>query len=53
MQEGFIRAQVAAGDDLVKAGSFHALHDLGKLHTVGRDYPVRDGDVIEFLFRAP
>jgi GTP-binding protein YchF len=53
MQEGFIRAQVAAAEDLVAAGSFHALHDLGKLHTVGRDYPVRDGDVVEFLFRAP
>jgi GTP-binding protein YchF len=53
MRDGFIRAHVAASDDLLEAGSFHALHDLGKLHTVGRDHPVRDGDVIEFLFRAP
>ncbi len=52
MQEGFIRAQVASCDELLEAGSFQELHHRGRLRTEGRDYPVHDGDVIEFAFRA-
>jgi hypothetical protein len=51
-QRGFIRAEVIAFDDLVKAGSEHNAREHGQLRTEGRDYVVRDGDVIRFLFNV-
>ena len=50
MQEGFIRAEVVAVADLEQAGSMAALRENGKLRTEGRDYFIRDGDVVNFLF---
>lgn len=50
MERGFVRAQVADAEELLEAGSLHELHRHGRLRTEGRDYRVRDGDVIEFLF---
>ncbi len=50
MEKGFIRAQVATFDELREHGGFPALHRLGLLRTEGRDYLIRDGDVVEFLF---
>lgn len=44
----FIRAEVVAYDDLVKAGSFAEAKSKGVLRTEGKEYIVRDGDVIEF-----
>jgi ribosome-binding ATPase YchF (GTP1/OBG family) len=38
--------------DLVEHGSRHALHDLGLIHVVGRDYVVQDKDVLQVLFKA-
>lgn len=52
MEKGFIRAEVAAYEDLVNEGTYDKLRGAGKLHTEGRDYVVKDGDVIEFLFKA-
>lgn len=52
MEAGFVRARVAAADDLLELGSAAAVRDAGRLRTEGREYPVRDGDVIEFLFSA-
>src|SRR5919108_5933692 len=46
MQEGFVRAEVVGWQELVDAGSFAHARELGKLRTEGRDYVVRDGDVI-------
>jgi len=48
-EKKFIRAQVVAYLDLVQAGSLAAARDTGKLRTEGKDYIVKDGDVIEFL----
>ncbi len=48
-QTKYIRAQVVAFDDLVTCGSKAAARDQGKLHTEGKEYIVKDGDVIEFL----
>ncbi len=48
-QTKYIRAQVVAFDDLVVCGSKNAARDQGKLRTEGKEYTVRDGDVIEFL----
>lgn len=47
-KEKFIRAEVVAYDDLVSAGSFNAAREKGKLRTEGKEYIVKDGDVIEF-----
>lgn len=48
-KDKYIRAQVVAFDDLAKAGSIAAARDSGKLRTEGKEYIVRDGDVIEFM----
>jgi ribosome-binding ATPase len=49
-QKNFIRAEVTSVDELVAAGSMDALRAAGKLRLEGRDYLVRDGDVV--LFRV-
>ena len=48
IEHGFIRAQVVPYDALVAAGSLAACRDKGTLRVEGRDYEVKDGDVIEF-----
>jgi len=48
-QTKYIRAQVVAFEDLVACGSKAAARDQGKLKTEGKEYIVKDGDVIEFL----
>jgi hypothetical protein len=44
----FIRASVVSYEDLIQSGSIAAARDSGKLRTEGKEYIVRDGDVIEF-----
>ena len=44
----FIRAEVTSVDELVAAGSMEALRASGKLRIEGRDYRVKDGDVVFF-----
>lgn len=44
----FIRAEVVAYDDLVTCGSFVEAKAQGKLRTEGKEYVVKDGDVVEF-----
>jgi ribosome-binding ATPase len=51
-ERGFIRAEVVHFDELVKAGSEHHAREHGVLRAEGRDYVVRDGDVIRFLFNV-
>ncbi len=51
MEEGFIRARVAAFEEFVECGDFHALQHQGRLRTEGKDYEIADGDVVEFLFQ--
>jgi ribosome-binding ATPase len=48
-EQKYIRAQVVAFDDLVSAGSIAKAREAGKLRTEGKDYIVKDGDVIEFM----
>jgi len=50
MERGFIRAEVVAFDDLKNAGSTAACRERGTLRLEGKDYVVRDGDVIHFRF---
>jgi GTP-binding protein YchF len=52
MERGFIRAEVISFDDLVKCGSIAEARKRGLLQTEGRNYIVKDGDVITFLFNV-
>jgi len=47
-EKKFIRAEVISWQKLVEAGNWHRARELGLIRTVGRDYEVEDGDVIEF-----
>jgi ribosome-binding ATPase len=51
-ERGFIRAEVVHFDDLVRSGSEHHAREHGVLRAEGRDYVVKDGDVIRFLFNV-
>lgn len=51
-EKGFIRAQVFNVEDLKTLGSEKAVKDAGKLRSEGREYVVKDGDVVEFLFNV-
>ncbi|UCC18049.1 MAG: redox-regulated ATPase YchF [Dehalococcoidales bacterium] len=52
MEKGFIRAEVTAYEDLVRCGSFSEAKKQGVLRLEGKTYPVRNGDVITFLFHV-
>ncbi|HVH65884.1 MAG TPA: DUF933 domain-containing protein [Candidatus Acidoferrum sp.] len=47
-EKHFIRAEVTSVDELVAAGSMESLRAAGKLRIEGRDYRVKDGDVVFF-----
>jgi len=47
-EKHFIRAEVTSVDELVTAGSMEALRTAGKLRIEGREYRVKDGDVVFF-----
>lgn len=51
-EKGFIRAEVIHYEDYVKYGSEAGCRDAGKLHVEGKDYIVRDGDVMHFRFNV-
>jgi GTP-binding protein YchF len=51
-ERGFIRAEVTSYDDYVACGGEQGAKEAGKLRLEGRDYRVRDGDVIHFRFNV-
>jgi len=51
-ERGFIKAEVCRWDDLVAHGSDAALREKALLRVEGKDYVVRDGDVIHFRFNV-
>ena len=51
-EKGFIRAEVIAFDDFVTLGGEQAAKDAGKWRLEGKDYVVKDGDVIHFRFNV-
>jgi GTP-binding protein YchF len=51
-ERGFIRAEVASYDDYVACGGEQGAKETGKLRLEGREYRVRDGDVIHFRFNV-
>jgi GTP-binding protein YchF len=51
-ERGFIRAQTIAYDDFVKFGGEQGAKDAGKMRAEGKEYVVKDGDVLHFLFNV-
>ncbi len=49
-ERGFIKAEVVSYEDMVELGSFQAARGKGVLRLEGKDYVVREGDVILFRF---
>jgi GTP-binding protein YchF len=52
LQRGFIKADVIFWKDLLGAGSFANARHLGKVRLEGKDYVVKDGDVLEIRFNV-
>jgi GTP-binding protein YchF len=51
-EKGFIRAETIAYDDYVELGGEHGARDAGKLRLEGKEYIVREGDVMHFRFNV-
>ncbi|HZK09687.1 MAG TPA: redox-regulated ATPase YchF [Clostridia bacterium] len=52
IQRGFIRAETIDFDDLIKAGSMLKAKELGLVRLEGKEYIVKDGDIILFRFNV-
>ncbi len=50
MERGFIRAEVVSYNDFIQRGNYAACRTDGVLRMEGRNYEVKDGDIIEFRF---
>jgi ribosome-binding ATPase len=46
LQRGFVRAEVVAYDDLISLGGMNEAKAKGKLRLEGKEYPVKDGDIV-------
>ena len=51
-EKGFIRAEVIAYDDYVSYGSETKVKEAGKMRVEGKNYVVKDGDIMHFLFNV-
>ena len=51
-EKGFIRAETIAYDDFVSLGGEHKAKEAGKMRLEGKDYVVKDGDVMHFRFNV-
>ena len=51
-ERGFIRAEVVAFDDLMECGSMTAAKEKGLVRSEGKEYVVKDGDIILFRFNV-
>ncbi|GAB3111585.1 redox-regulated ATPase YchF [Streptomyces calidiresistens] len=51
-QKGFIKAEIVSYDELVEAGSLAEARAKGRARMEGKDYVMRDGDVVEFRFNV-
>lgn len=52
MERGFIRAEVSAYDDLIACGSVAGVREKGLFRLEGRDYVIKEGDVVYFRFNV-
>ncbi len=51
-EKGFIRAQVIAYEDYIACGGEQGAKEAGKMRTEGKEYVVKDGDLMNFLFNV-
>ena len=51
-ERGFIRAEVVAYDDLMACGSMNAAKEKGLVRSEGKDYVMKDGDIVLFRFNV-
>lgn len=51
-EKGFIRAETVAYDDYVTAGGFGAAKEKGLLRLEGKEYVVKEGDIMLFRFNV-
>ena len=51
-EKGYIRAQTIAFDDFIQFKGEQGAKDAGKMRAEGKDYVVKDGDVMNFLFSS-
>ncbi len=51
-EKGFIKAEVIGYDDFIQYGSEAACREVGKLRIEGKEYIVKDGDVMHFRFNV-
>jgi ribosome-binding ATPase len=52
LARGFIRAEIVAYPDLIELGSFAEARKVGKLRSEGKEYLVKDGEVVEIRFNV-
>lgn len=52
LERGFIRAEIVSYDDLVRLGSTAAAREQGLLRSEGKEYLMREGDVVNFRFNV-
>lgn len=51
-ERGFIRAEIVAFDDLIKLGSMNAAKESGLVRSEGKEYVIKDGDIVLFRFNV-
>ena len=51
-ERGFIRAEVISFENLMQCGSLAAAKEKGLIRSEGKDYVMKDGDVVHFLFNV-
>ena len=52
MQRGFIKAEIVSFDDLIDSGSMVKAREKGLIRMEGKDYIMREGDIVEFRFNV-
>jgi len=52
MERGFIAAEVINYEDYIKIGSLHRAKELGLVKIEGKDYEIKDGDIVYFRFNV-
>jgi GTP-binding protein YchF len=52
IERGFIRAEVISFDDFIASGDMHTAREKGILRLEGKNYEVKDGDIIHFRFNV-
>ena len=51
-EKGFIRAEVISFDNLMECGSLAVAREKGLIRSEGKEYVMKDGDIVHFLFNV-